>query len=162
MPRVSTPEAIRLEITADKVAERVCPCRVTAPLAGHDPDRSIECAHVTRLVRDVLRVLDGHGVDARVPEPKPTEFRVVGTWLVEVVDECTCGCGGPVPHEPGCGMEPVVDLARLMPIPSGPEYVIEANALDQVADDLGDTQLTSLWDAIAFVRAAAKTKRENR
>ena len=43
-------------------------------------------------------------------------MRIEGTWLVEVVDEHTCGAGpgsGTGMHEPGCGLVPVVDLATL-------------------------------------------------
>ena len=38
-------------------------------------------------------------------------MQIVGTWLVEVTDGCTCGSPGN--HERGCGMEPIVDLATL-------------------------------------------------
>ena len=46
----------------------------------------------------------------------PPAMRIEGTWLVEVVDEHTCGAGpgsGTGMHEPGCGLVPVVDLATL-------------------------------------------------
>ena len=46
----------------------------------------------------------------------PPVMRIEGTWLVEVVDEHTCGAGpgsGTGMHEPGCGLVPVLDLATL-------------------------------------------------
>lgn len=36
-----------------------------------------------------------------------------GTYLVEGHTHCTCGAGGPVGHEPGCGLVPLVDLRGL-------------------------------------------------
>src|SRR5690606_33392747 len=33
--------------------------------------------------------------------------------LVEQVNECTCYGGGPYGHEPGCGVEPVLDLTQI-------------------------------------------------
>ena len=42
------------------------------------------------------------------------KFAIIGTWLVEVLDRCTCGTGGTLyPHEQYCGCEPVVDLSTL-------------------------------------------------
>ena len=44
-----------------------------------------------------------------------TKFAIIGTWLVEALDHCTCGTGGKnlYPHEAYCGYEPVVDLSTL-------------------------------------------------
>lgn len=44
---------------------------------------------------------------------KVPQFDVVGDWLVEASDRCSCG-GGPYQHEPACGWEPVAQL-----IPAG-------------------------------------------
>lgn len=38
-------------------------------------------------------------------------FAVVGEWLVQEADGCTC-CGLS-PHEPGCGYEPLAKLADI-------------------------------------------------
>lgn len=40
-------------------------------------------------------------------------------WLVEVVDGCTHGCPAEYGHQPGCGLEPLVDLVRIedRPVP---------------------------------------------
>ena len=41
-------------------------------------------------------------------------FIIMGTWLVEVLDYCTCGAGGDsYSHEQYCGYEPMVDLSDL-------------------------------------------------
>lgn len=47
------------------------------------------------------------------PAVKPIKERIDSGWLVEEVDEHTCG--GPVNgmHEPGCGLVPLVDLSTL-------------------------------------------------
>lgn len=79
---------------------------------------------VARMVIDWAR--DYAGEDAAVPlhpvraaqspdEPQGTgEFQLMGTWLAEKVDGCTCA---PEPtlgqHEPMCGWEPVVDLSTV-------------------------------------------------
>lgn len=45
-----------------------------------------------------------------------TESRlaVMGDWLVQEVNQCTCGGGGyDLPHEPGCGFEPLIKLDEL-------------------------------------------------
>ena len=42
------------------------------------------------------------------------KFAIIGTWLVEVLDHCTCGTGGTsYSHEPYCGYEPIIDLSTL-------------------------------------------------
>lgn len=58
----------------------------------------------------------------------PPVMRIEGTWLVEVVDEHTCGAGpgsGTGMHEPGCGLVPVLDLATL---PGWDEHLTAAPA----------------------------------
>ena len=48
------------------------------------------------------------------PAPQGPSWRIEGTWLVEVVNECTCGVAGlGYGHERGCGMEPIVDLSKI-------------------------------------------------
>lgn len=37
---------------------------------------------------------------------------IYNEWLVEPVNYCTCYGGGPYGHEPGCGLEPLVDLTE--------------------------------------------------
>ncbi|MFD8496305.1 hypothetical protein [Amycolatopsis sp. NPDC059657] len=44
-------------------------------------------------------------------------FEIVGDMLAEWVDKCTCGSGGDFPHESGCGLEPVIPLAKLLTPP---------------------------------------------
>lgn len=42
--------------------------------------------------------------------------KVIGEWLVEQVDECTCGSidiGVGIQHEPHCGWEPIEKIAAL-------------------------------------------------
>lgn len=152
---------VELETVAAELAGKVCPCRRTAPKAGHDPDRSVECDHTRQLVLATLDALAQRGVrPPEPPKPKDATYKVVGTWLVEVVDDCTCGTNGlPYGHEPGCGTDPVVDLSRLMAIPTGPEHVIEANAIDDAADQLGNQTLNTRWQAVGFLRDLAKAKR---
>ncbi|WP_159795719.1 hypothetical protein [Puerhibacterium puerhi] len=44
------------------------------------------------------------------------EWRIEGTWLVEVANEHTCGTGPHGhygAHEPGCGLVPIQDLSQL-------------------------------------------------
>ena len=51
---------------------------------------------------------------ADLTEMPKQRMRIIGTWLVEEVDECTGGaCGLGYGHEPGCGQEPIVDLSTL-------------------------------------------------
>ena len=53
---------------------------------------------------------------AQEREQRVAEFRIVGTWLIEEVGHHTCGTerGGHFgAHEPGCGQEPVINLAAV-------------------------------------------------
>lgn len=43
---------------------------------------------------------------------KPKKLLIVNDWLVEETDSCTCYGGGPYGHEPGCGLEPLVNLNK--------------------------------------------------
>lgn len=47
----------------------------------------------------------------QTPDPTP-EYAVMAGYLVEAVDECTCGLAE-FDHLPGCGYEPVITLAEL-------------------------------------------------
>ena len=54
-----------------------------------------------------------------------TEYAVENGWLVEVINEHTCGAGvGSMPHEPGCGMVHVARIEDLLaaahPAPAEP------------------------------------------
>lgn len=46
------------------------------------------------------------------------KFELIGSWIVEKVDACTCGSGADITklygHEPGCGIEPVAPLETLI------------------------------------------------
>ena len=51
-----------------------------------------------------------------VAAPEPSTFSIEGHWLVEHVNEHTCGTGKDGyygAHEPGCGTLPVQDLAQM-------------------------------------------------
>lgn len=45
---------------------------------------------------------------------KAPEYAVSSGWLVEVVDQHTCGAGGAFGHEPGCGSIPVARVDVLL------------------------------------------------
>ncbi len=50
------------------------------------------------------------------PEPSPSTFAIEGHWLVEHVNEHTCGTGKDGyygAHEPGCGSVPLQDLSQM-------------------------------------------------
>ena len=45
-----------------------------------------------------------------------SEDHIINGWLCEVWNGCTCGAGPGTPgdtHEPGCGLEPIVELSTL-------------------------------------------------
>lgn len=46
---------------------------------------------------------------------RPAHERILieGEWLVEDVGQHTCGAGGEWPHEPGCGLVPLMPVAAL-------------------------------------------------
>lgn len=46
---------------------------------------------------------------------RPAHERILieGEWLVENVGQHTCGAGGEWPHEPGCGLVPLMPVAEL-------------------------------------------------
>lgn len=45
--------------------------------------------------------------------PAHERIRIEGDWLVEDVGHHTCGAGGEWPHEPSCGLVPLMPLAAL-------------------------------------------------
>lgn len=44
---------------------------------------------------------------------EPSSYAVIGEWLVQEADGCTCYGGGPYGHEPGCGYEPVAKISEI-------------------------------------------------
>ena len=73
-------------------------------------------------------------------------MRIEGTWLVEVVDEHTCGAGpgsGTGMHEPGCGLVPVVDLATL---PGWDEHLTAASSASREEVTRAIRSVTDRWD----------------
>jgi hypothetical protein len=43
-------------------------------------------------------------------------YVIVGQWLAQETDGCTCGSpnNAPYPHEPGCGQEPIQKIETLL------------------------------------------------
>lgn len=56
------------------------------------------------------------------PEPccPGNEQRIDSGWLVEVHNHCTIGCERGYPHQPGCGLVPLVQLSNLDGWPAPP------------------------------------------
>lgn len=91
----------------------------------NDPVDNAEVkAALARVQRDADRGVSAHSVKDQFAERllrtldalqnSPEGWRLSGTWLVEEVGGCTCGSPlGPYPHEPNCGLEPVVCLEAL-------------------------------------------------
>lgn len=44
---------------------------------------------------------------------KVPQLEIVGDWLAEIVDGCTCHNPTSGPHEPGCGLEPLAKLTAV-------------------------------------------------
>jgi len=65
---------------------------------------------------------------------------VDGHWLVEVHQHCTCGDGGPMGHEPGCGTVPLIDLAGL----PGGEHLLAAPSVSRPEADALPSWATAL------------------
>ena len=59
------------------------------------------------------RLVEHPPVAASEPHPPADRLSIVNGYLVECANECTCYGGGPYGHEPGCGYEPLVNLAEL-------------------------------------------------
>ena len=79
-----------------------------------------------------------------------SDYRIINGWLCEVWNGCTCGAGPGTPggtHEPGCGLEPIVELSTLDGWPNTAQAVaIERNMTATWLDKLGDDEM---WADIA-------------
>lgn len=83
----------------------------------HGDEAPLSLVHTEDLDLPVTVLVDPSAPsEATAAVVTPPAMRIEGTWLVEVVDEHTCGAGpgsGTGMHEPGCGLVPVLDLATL-------------------------------------------------
>lgn len=62
------------------------------------------------LISVIKRVVAEH----QTPTPtEPESLSLMGDVIVAEVNECTCGSGGPYPHEPYCGVEPYLWLNKI-------------------------------------------------
>jgi hypothetical protein len=68
-----------------------------------------------------------------------SSFVVYGDWLAVEIGSCNCAApefGDQILHEPGCGLEPVVELAELSKVLARAGHVLLA--LPKPVDDHGD------------------------
>ena len=78
-----------------------------------------------------------------IPDEEAKELRIINGWLVEAVDDCTCGTG---PggyyghHESGCGNYPLVRLDGLDGWPTPKE-----NDQATTIEDVPTPDTTPLW-----------------
>lgn len=121
----------RAHVEADRAKAKLDEMRWVADdaidLAGYVLDEKLgneatleSCRVLRRKARAVLEgVKKGTLLDrahAALAGPDPSRMRVEGDWLVQEVDEHTCGTGPGGhygAHEPGCGLVPVLDLSQL-------------------------------------------------
>lgn len=106
---------------------------------GDGAKRRLQAERAAReaLAADVVDALAAAGLLATSEAETRAEgvrLRIEGRWLVEVVDDCTCGGSGVLSpaHQPGCGLLPQLDLSTL---PGWTDTA--ARALDEAAVERG-------------------------
>lgn len=116
----------------------------THPDGNIDPDACKLCADSMERAQEIANAGYLHTPgESTSQRDEPAEQRIIGTWLAEKVDGCTCGPGPMGEHEPGCGWEPVVDLTTVpgwesvsIPVPPPDEMTKRvAKALFEIRDD---------------------------
>lgn len=90
---------------------RIAGYRSQVALRISDPRDAHFIAHArTDVPALIVRIRE---LEAQLKHPEPSELAIINHFLVEVANECTCYGGGPYGHEPGCGYEPLVNLAEI-------------------------------------------------
>lgn len=95
---------------------RITPDEAKEWQTGRPAFNSVSIYDAVQTIVDQGRELAALQAEVQQLRTVPQQLVVMGTWLVEPVDGCTCGAGPGGyygAHEPQCGYEPVVDLSTL-------------------------------------------------